>query len=171
VPITGPHNYGYAVSGPVDEDGSTKPVLLRILRTESLRQGQWVSNPWDDQSTPAAGNDYETPYIGGPPGACNRGQCVSNAQPAAMAMTLEATVSDLSSGTDYNLYEYDLPSLTGAATGTAAALPVPTGSFNHNAGMASQVTRFTAAGPTFSTTLSVLSDRIVVFRAVPADAP
>ena len=170
--IPSSHNYAFAVAGPLDEDAETRPVVLRIVRTRSLRDGEWRNDPWDDQSDPPAGNDYETPYIGGPLGTCNEGDCVSNVQPPAMLMDLEATVSDLRADTQYNLYEYDLPTLTGADTGAAAALPVPTAAFNRNRGMATSVTRFTAAGSTFSLALpDIPSDRIIVFRAVPASAP
>jgi hypothetical protein len=170
--ISGPHNYAFSVSGPIDPQGVTKPILLKILRTESLVNGQWQPNPWDANSVPAAGNNYENPYIGGPIGSCNLGQCVRNTQPAAMLMSLQATVSGLTPGTTYNLYEYDFPTLSGADTGTAAALKVPTQNFNANAGMASSVTRFTATGSSYlSAPIQMSSAQIVVFRAVAASAP
>jgi hypothetical protein len=172
VTIDGPHNYAFAIAGPLDEAGVTKPVTVRILGTRSLRDGVWQENARDEQSTPAAGYNYETPYIGGPPGACNQGQCVSNGEPPAMLMTLEATVSGLQAGAEYNLYEYDFPALTGAATGLAAALAVPTAGFNRQSALATAVTKFKAAEPSFSVGLfDVPSSEIVVFRAVPADAP
>jgi hypothetical protein len=40
-----------------------------------------------------------------------------------------------------------------------------------NAAMATHVTNFTASSSTFITTVTTTSDRIVVFRAVPANAP
>jgi hypothetical protein len=58
-----------------------------------------------------------------------------------------------------------------SGTGTGAALAVPTGNFNANASMAKRVTGFTAIGTTFATSVTVTSDKIVVFRAVPASAP
>ena len=82
------------MAGPLDDDEETMPVILRIVRTRSLRDGAWRNDPWDDQSYPPAGNNYETPYIGGPIGSCNEGDCVSNVQPPAMLMDLQATVSD-----------------------------------------------------------------------------
>lgn len=172
VTIDGPHNYAFAVSGPIDEDGVTRPVNLRITGSRSLQGGEWKENPRDEQSSPAAGYDYETPYIGGNPGHCNQGQCVSNVEPPAMLVTLEATVSGLQAGRRYNLYEYEFPPSSGADTGAAAALAVPTAGFNRNWSMASAVTPFTATGADFTRTLdAVPSDRVVVFRAVPADAP
>jgi len=145
---------------------------LKIVRTESQSNGVLTPNPWDDNSSPAAGNNYETPYIGGPIGTCNGGGCVTNTQPAPMLMELQATISGLEAGSNYNLYEYDLPSLTGADVGAAAALPVPTQRFNANAKLATAVTHFTASGKTYtSSPILVSSDRIVVFRAVPAGAP
>jgi hypothetical protein len=166
------HNYGFAVQGPLDQDQETLPVVLQILRTRSLKEGEWRDNPWDEQSDPPVGNNYETPYIGGPLGACNEDDCVSNVQPPAMLMDLQATVSDLQEGKDYNLYQYDFPTLTGADVAAAAALRVPTGAFNRNRAMATSVVHFTATGATFTWPLSgVSSDRIIVLRAVPADAP
>jgi hypothetical protein len=170
--IKGPHNYGFAVAGPLDNQDVTLPVLVTILRAESQSNGIWAANPWDHNSSPAAGNNYETPYIGGPVGTCNDGSCVSNAQPAPMLVQLQATVSGLTAGSTYNLYEYEFPSLTGADVGAAAALAVPDENFNANAKLATAVTHITASGSTYtSSPLSVGSDRIVVFRAVPSWAP
>lgn len=170
--ISGPHNYGFAVTGPLDSQGVTLPVSLAIVSTQSLVNGAWQTNPWDANSTPAAGNNYENPYIGGAAGTCDKGNCVTNTQPAAMQMTLEATVSGLQPGTTYNLYEYDLPTLSGGSTGTAAALGVPTSNFNANRARANVVTTFTASGSSYTTApFSRLSTEIVVLRAVPASAP
>jgi len=170
--ISGPHNYGFAVSGPVDTQGVTRPVQLKILATATLTDGVWRENPWDANSVPNAGNNYENPYIGGPVGACNEGSCVSNTQPAAMIMTFQATVSRLTPGVAYNLYEYDLPTLTGADTGAAANLAVPTENFNAHRAKASYTTAFTAESSTYVGRPFVrTSDQIVVFRVVPADAP
>jgi hypothetical protein len=55
--------------------------------------------------------------------------------------------------------------------GTGAALAVPVENFNASAGLATHVTQFTAAAYTFSTTTTATSDKIVVFRCVPANAP
>jgi hypothetical protein len=172
VTIAGPHNYAFAVAGPIDRDGFLKPVKLTILGTRSVHDGVWRENPRDVQSTPEAGYNYETPYIGGPVGTCNQTQCVSNAEPSPMLMSLEATVADLHAGRDYNLYEYEFAALSGADTGMAAALAVPIAAFNRNRVRASSVTSFKATAATFSLTLDdIPSNRIVVFRAVPADAP
>lgn len=170
--IRGPHNYAFAISGPLDRQHVTLPVLVTIERTESLLHGAWRANPWDGNSDPPAGYNYETPYIGGPEGACNDGACVSNEQPAPMLMTLRVTVSGLQKGRAYTLYEYDFPSLTGADTGAAAALAVPVEDYNANARLASSAVHFVADGPTFSVAaVTVDSSQVAVFRAVPAEAP
>jgi hypothetical protein len=172
VRIKGPHNYGFAVTGPVDPQHVTLPARVSIERSESLNNGAWNPNPWDENSDPPAGNNYETPYIGGPLGTCNEGDCVTNTQPASMLMTLRVTVSGLQKGEAYNLYEYELPSLTGAETGASAALAVPTENFNANANAASAIVHFIANGPTYvSAPIDLSSARIAVFRAVPASAP
>ncbi len=51
----------------------------------------------------------------------------------------------------------------------SAAVPVE--NFNANAGLATHATQFTATAYTFSTTVTTTSDKIVVFRCVPASAP
>ena len=63
----------------------------------------------------------------------------------------EAAVRGLTQGVGYNLYEYEFAEIS--ATGTGAALAVPTGSFNADAGMATHATGF------------------IAIRAVPASAP
>lgn len=89
-----------------------------------------------------------------------------------MEMTLQATVRGLTAGTSYVVYEYDFPTLTGADTGTAAALAIPTLDFNAQRAKATVATTFTATGATYTTaSLTRTSDQIVVFRAVPANAP
>jgi hypothetical protein len=67
------------------------------------------------------------------------------------------------------LYEYEFSSVEGE--GSAAALAVPVEDFNANASLATHVTTFTAVGPTFKQTVTTTSDKIVVFRCVPATAP
>ena len=170
--IVGPHNYAFAISGPVDPQGVTKPVVLEITGSQTLLNGVWTANPYDANSSPSAGYNYENPYIGGAVGACDKGTCASNAAPAAMQITFRATVSGLTPGVSYNLYEYDLPALTGAATGPAAALSVPTSNFNANRALANQTTTFTANAGTFTTApFTRLSNEIVVLRVVSASAP
>jgi hypothetical protein len=134
--------------------------------------GSWVANPADENSTPAAGYNYETPYIGDDSRRCERGGCASNTEPAAMQMRLQATVHGLTPGTEYNLYEYDFPTQTGAATGNAAALAIPASNFNMHSGEASHIISFVASGADYvADPVTRLSTEIVVFRAVPADAP
>ncbi len=170
--VPGVHNFGFAISGPLDAAGVTVPVVLDILATQTSVQGAWTPNPYDANSSPAAGYQYENPYIGGPASCDNSPFCVSNTKPPAMMMTLAATVRGLSPGVAYNLYEYDLPTLTGANTGTQAALEVPTKDFNANRAKASRVISFTATGSTYTTPeFTRSSDEVVVFRAVPVSAP
>ncbi len=170
--ISGPHNYGFAIAGPDDPRSETMPVVLKIVATSTLTNGEWRENPWDANSIPSAGNNYENPYIGAPSQVCNEGDCATNVQPAAMIMVLQATVSKLIPGVAYNLYEYDLPTLTGAETGAAAKLPIPTEDFNAHHARATYATSFKATKSTYTTDLLIrTSDQIVAFRAVPADAP
>jgi hypothetical protein len=82
---------------------------------------------------------------------------------------LQATVSGLTPGVAYNLYEYEFSSVSGE--GSAAALAVPTENFNAHAGLATHVATFTATTSTYTQTITTTSDKIVVFRCVPASAP
>jgi hypothetical protein len=115
--VPGPHNAAFAASGPKDTQGVTKPISLAILGTSTLTNGSWVPNPADNTSSPAAGYKYENPYIGRPVGSCDNSNCISDTQPAAMEMILQATVSELTKGVAYNLYEYDFPTQTGCEDG------------------------------------------------------
>jgi hypothetical protein len=162
--IRGPHNYAISIAGPLDTSNETLPVMLAITGTST----NGISNPAD----PIAGFNYETPYIGGPVGTCDtKKQCVSNTQPVPMQMTFDVTVSGLTPNADYNLYEYDFPSLTGLDTGSGAALKVPMSNLNNN----SWTFRTPFTAPTNANTYTFYfarsSDQIVVFRAVPASAP
>jgi hypothetical protein len=160
VPITGPHNYGFSVSGPEDPTSVTLPVALTITGP-TVTKG--VQNPLD----PIAGYDYENPMIGASVWGLS---CTNNPPSAWMTnFVLQATVSGLTPGVSYNLYEYEFSSVEGV--GSAAALAVPTEDFNANAAMATNTTTFIAGGSTFTESVTTTSDKIVVFRAVPASAP
>ena len=79
-------------------------------------------------------------------------------------------MSGLTAGTHYNLYEYELGSVTGL--GSAAALPVPTSAWNAASSKATFKLPFVASGPTFTyEPTPFASSATVVFRAVPASAP
>jgi hypothetical protein len=159
VPILGPHNYAFAVSGPIDESGETVPVSLAIT---GPTRDDGKANPAD----PIAGYNYENPMIG----VSVHGNGCTDKQPAPMThVTLNATVTGLHPGAAYNLYEYDIATVQG--TGNAAALPVPVADFNANAAMATHVTHFVASGPSYAQSVTAPSQRSVVFRCVPADAP
>ncbi len=160
VPITGPHNYGFSVAGPQDPMSVTLPVALTIAGP-TVTNG--VTNPLD----PVAGYDYENPMIG----TSVWGLSCTNNPPAAWMtnFALQVTVSRLIPGISYNLYEYEFSSVEGE--GAAAALAVPVEDFNANRNLASHVTTFTAVSSTFEQTVTTTSDKIVVFRCVPASAP
>jgi len=160
VPIIGPHNYGFSVSGPEDPTSETLPVALAIV---GPTETDGVFNPLD----PIAGYDYENPMIG----TSLQGNSCTNKPPSAWMtnVVLQATVSGLTPGIAYNLYEYEFPSVAGE--GTAAALAVPTQNFNANAKDATYTTTFTAVSSTFEQNVTTTSDKIVVFRCVPASAP
>ena len=172
VPINGPHDVAFAITGPIDPQGETLPVSLVIMGTSSLVKGKWVANPADENSVPPAMYNYENPEIGFDAPVCDYGACATNTQPDAMKMMFEATVHGLTPGVAYNLYEYDFPEQTGALTGTAAALAIPTGDFNAQSGAASYVRPFVATGASYTFGPIVRSSReIVLFRAVRADGP
>jgi hypothetical protein len=160
VPILGPHNYAFSVTGPQDPTGVTLPVALTIV-------GPTVSNGSTNPLDPISGYDYENPMIG----TSVWGLSCSNKAPSAWMtnFVLQATVSGLTPSVSYNLYEYDFSSVTGV--GSAAALAVPTEDFNANARLATHVTTFTAVSPTYTQTITKTSDQIVVLRCVPTSAP
>ncbi|MGA3210996.1 MAG: hypothetical protein ABSD20_06785 [Terriglobales bacterium] len=160
--ITG-HNYAFSVSGAIDNSAGG-PFLLPVqLSIPSATYTDAVANPMD----PVAGWQYENSMIG----TSLKGTSCTNTPPEywMYPLTLQATVSGLTTGTAYNLYEYDFSTVAG--TGAAAALAVPTANFNANKGMATYTTQFTATGSTYSQTVTRTSDQVVVFRAVPASAP
>jgi hypothetical protein len=160
VPILGPHNYAFSVAGPEDPTGETLPVALTIVGP-TLTKGS--TNPLD----PIAGYGYENPMIGTSVWGLS---CTNNPPSAWMTnFVLQATVSGLTPGSSYNLYEYDFSSVSGE--GSAAALAVPTEDFNANAGLATHVTTFSAASSTYTQTVAKTSNDIVVFRCVPASGP
>jgi hypothetical protein len=159
VPILGPHNYAFSVSGPADPTGETLPVTVWV---EGPTRTDGSENPRD----PIAGWNYENPMIG----RSNDGNACTNVQPAPMTdLRLHLVASGLSPGHAYNLYEYVMNSIDG--TGNAAALPVPVEKFNANAALATRVIGFTALATVFETHIETRSDKIVAFRLVPAEGP
>ena len=158
--ILGPHNYAFSVAGPADPTGVTLPIALTIVGPTFHRRRR--QNPLD----PLAGYDYENPMIG----KSVWGESCTNKPPQAWMtnFVLQVSVSGLTSGVTYNLYEYEFSSVEGE--GSAAALAVPVENFNANAGMATQVTTFTATGSIFTQTVTTTSDKVVVFRCVPVTA-
>lgn len=160
VAISGPHNYGFSVAGPVDRDSETLPVAITIAGP-TYTDG--VPNPLD----PLAEYDYENGMIG----SSSWGRSCTNRPPAAWMtnVQLDVNVSGLTAGVAYNLYEYDFSSVAGV--GLAAALAVPVAEFNANANLATKVTTFTATSATYATSVTTTSDKVVVFRCVAVGAP
>ncbi|MSQ44203.1 MAG: hypothetical protein EXR45_08380 [Chloroflexi bacterium] len=83
----------------------------------------------------------------------------ATARPASKPVTLTVTVSNLTPGVSYKLYRH-------------ASMPsVPDARFNGTAGQASQKTAFTiSAGTTYTTSVTIASSDVAVFRAVHASA-
>jgi hypothetical protein len=168
--ITG-HNYGFSVSGAID-NSRRGPYLLPIqLSIISATYTASAKNPKD----PVAGWQYENSMIG----TDLYGMSCTNTPPQNWMdpLTLQATVSGLTSGKRYNLYEYDFCDIKlnrfCDVNDINVPLAVPTRNFNHNSSMATHVTPFTATGTgsTYVQTVTRRSTQIVVFRAVPANAP
>jgi hypothetical protein len=161
IPGTSTHNYGFAVSGPLVADGGAEllPVILAIYTSST----GGAANP----DSPLVGFNYEAPHIG----AKDDGTSCTNATPSSwMTIGFEVTVSGLTAGTSYNLYEYDFPNVSGI--GSAAALAIPTENFNAHASQASATVTFTATGPTFTYVVPPrTTDRTIAFRAVAAGGP
>lgn len=80
----------------------------------------------------------------------------TSSPPKPMPLTLAVTVSQLTPGQDYVLYEYDNMS------------KVPNQNFNANADMAAHSWSFRAAAGTHTIALNIQSNQIAVFRAVVA---
>ncbi|NDG39354.1 MAG: hypothetical protein EBY28_08200 [Betaproteobacteria bacterium] len=82
-----------------------------------------------------------------------------NSRPAASSLSLAINVSNLTPGVNYKLYRYNNVS------------SVPDGSFNANASRASRTwTINIASGSSFSTSETIASNEVAVYRAVPASA-
>ena len=127
-------------------------MTLRVVLTMTTAQ------PYN----PICGYNYEAPYIGN----SNTGDASTNAAPTKMPLTLTATVSGLTLGKSYNLYQY-----RNTTRPLRGALNVPTSNFNANAAKAFSVVKFTAASFTYKTSISITSDMTVTFRCVPTTAP
>jgi len=119
-------NYGVAITGVMDLDGSTVPVRL------------------------ATSSNNEAPSM-------KEG---SNTRPGSSPLTLTITVSNLKPNVTYNLYRYN------------AAASVPNSGFNKNASKALQKWPIKiASGSTFVSRMTIQSNEIAIFRAVPSTAP
>jgi hypothetical protein len=174
-PITGPNNYGVAVSGVMDTYNETVPVVLTASPQPGSIVGPTYTSGAQNPQDPLAGYDYEYPFIGT---TIQETGCTNNPPSSWMTnFVLQATVNGLTPGVTYNLYEYQFGSPTSTdtmGTGSAAALAVPVTAFNANSASgastpANQVTTFTASASSYvAPELTTTSDQIVVYRAVPA---
>lgn len=168
--IIGPNNYAVAVSGVLDTYNETVPVRLTASPQPGAIVGPTYTDGTENPQDPLAGYDYENPIIG--KGTDEEG-CTNKPPKSWMTnFVLQATVSGLTPGVAYNLYEYQFDSPTSTdslGAGTGAALNVPVAAFNGNASLATTVTTFTASTATYvAPELVTTSDQIVVYRAVPA---
>jgi hypothetical protein len=145
-------DYAFSVSGPEDSDHVTLPVRLELVGSST----QGVANAPDAFD----GYDFETPGVG---------ECTNDPPGYWMGITLQVTVQGLVPGKAYNLYEYEFAGVSGV--GADAALAVPTSRFNAHAASANRVTSFVASDTTYSEKIQSTSDRVIVYRCVPADAP
>jgi hypothetical protein len=157
-------DYAFAVTGPLDDDGVTKPVLVSIASSTS----GGVENP----KSPLAGYNYETPYVG----SSDEGNSCTNAPPKTwMDLVLRLDVDGLTVGKTYTLYGYVFDSVKPPAgqppVGTHVALPVPHKGFNAQKALATWTKTFKAESSTYTDTMALQSDHVAVFRAVPVDAP
>lgn len=89
VEVTGPLNFGFAVSGPVDEDAETYPVAVTIKSK--------------NEEVEFAYYNYEHPYIGEDPLGMD---CTNDPPSKWMNITITALVSGLNVGDSYVLYMY-----------------------------------------------------------------
>jgi hypothetical protein len=200
VRIRGPHNFAFSVWGPEDPTRETLPVSLTIVGPTSTDGvlnpldpvpgfgenpgeilGEVQSEIQSDSQSEALSKDsandlndlidawYENPMIGK---SVLGASCTNRLDGWMTIYNLQVTVSGLTPGVAYNLYEYAAPSLSTTKIGAAAALPVPIKDFNAHADQAASVTTFTATESTFTETIdSISSSEVVVFRAVPVNAP
>jgi hypothetical protein len=169
VRIRGPHNFAFSVSGPEDPAHETLPVTLTI---EGPTFTGGIENPLDPVSgfvEDPVNAWYENPMIGG---SVEGESCTNKLEGWMTIYNLQVTVSGLTPGVAYNLYEYEIPSLPEIAVGSQATLPVAVRDFNANANQATSVTTFTATNSTYSQTIPrISSSDILVFRSVPVTAP
>ena len=157
-------NYGLSVSGPLDDDGVTKPVLVTIQKSST----DGVENP----VAPLAGYNYEAPYIGS---ADDGSSCTNDPPKSWMDLELGIQVQGLTAGESYTLYRYVFdavkPKGNASPVGTNVALAVPRSGFNAHKDAATSSITFVADGTTYTETMALRSDHVAVFRAVPVGAP
>ena len=157
-------DYAFAVTGPLDDDGVTLPVVVSIEKSST----NGSENPRD----PKAGYQYEAPYVG----STDDGTSCTNAPPSSwMDLELRVEVQGLVAGKRYKLYRYLFDGVKPVGgvlpVGAGAALAVPRARFTAQSARATSAATFTATGASYSETFALRSDRVAVFRAVPADAP
>lgn len=168
IPITG-HNYGFSVLDVIGNANELLPVRLTIEPVSPNPSATYTNNV-PNPKDPTAGWEYENNMIG----TDIYGMSCTNTPPQYWMdpITLKATVSGLTPGKNYILYEYDFCDNTLGKCDPkdqpiSIPLAVPTANFNDNSSMATRKTPFTAnASTTFVQTVTRKSNEIVVFRAV-----
>ncbi len=176
--IIGPNNFAVSISGPLDTYNETVPVTLSASPQPGYIVGPTYTEGVENPQDPLAGYGYEYPFIGTSIQEEGPGSCTNTPPSSWMTnFVLQATVSGLTPGVAYNLYEYQFNSPTSTdtmGTGSAAALAVPVTAFNANsaagsATAANTVNAFTASSSNYlAPPLTTTSDQIAVYRAVPA---
>ena len=149
-------NYAIATLGPLDDDNVLLPVSVYMISSTTAG----VANV----AGPVAGINYENPAIGQ-----DSDSCTNHFPTSWMGMMLQAEVYNLTIGTNYNLYRYEFGVRSGESSDPPLA--VPTKNFNQNEAFKEKIT-FTSVSRTYvSPLISTTSDKIQVFRCVPASAP
>lgn len=156
-------------NGDLDQSVSTSPLTFKYAkssfvfdRTHQPNQPYYINNGEDSAIAILGINDpnhetfpvqlaldttSEQPEMGD--GASTR--------PAASPVTLTITVSHLTPGTTYTLYKY------------TSFTSVPAGNFNANAAKAASATPISiSSGTTFTTTETIMSNEMAIYRAVKA---
>jgi len=150
-------NWGIAIKGFSNPKNEAYPVYVTLVSTQTYNK----VNPMDN----FAGYNYEYPMIGND----MYGQGCTNAQPSAMTISLNVTISNLTPGS-YNLYVYRFTNVQGA--GSQAMLDIPTSSFNAQSNKAWDKIPFMTTSSTYSIIFFKFSSMdILAFRAVNSTAP
>jgi len=156
-------------NGDLDQSVSTSPLTFTYAkssfvfdRTHQPNQPYYINNGEDSAIAILGVNDpdHETfPVQLALNTTSEQPELVDGAstRPAASPVTLTITVSQLTPGTAYTLYKY------------TSFTSVPAGNFNANAANAASATPITiSSGTTFTTTETIMSNEMAIYRAVKA---